>query len=83
MKGMVDSFNVSVAAGILMHHAVCDRASRLVITVAVQPAAHHIVRTVSFWKRFVAFNLCWLLDIILDSFIFKSKEPFFFGTGCM
>lgn len=31
MKGMVDSFNVSVAAGILMHHAVCDRTSRLVI----------------------------------------------------
>ncbi|XP_026661895.1 tRNA (guanosine(18)-2'-O)-methyltransferase isoform X2 [Phoenix dactylifera] len=30
MKGMVDSFNVSVAAGILMHHAVCDRVSRLV-----------------------------------------------------
>ncbi|KAF7820501.1 tRNA (guanosine(18)-2'-O)-methyltransferase-like [Senna tora] len=28
MKGMVDSFNVSVAAGILMHHAVCDRISR-------------------------------------------------------
>lgn len=30
MKGMVDSFNVSVASGILMHHAVCDRTSRLV-----------------------------------------------------
>uniref|UniRef100_A0A0D9X153 tRNA/rRNA methyltransferase SpoU type domain-containing protein n=1 Tax=Leersia perrieri TaxID=77586 RepID=A0A0D9X153_9ORYZ len=29
MKGMVDSFNVSVAAGILMHHAVRDRVSRL------------------------------------------------------
>ncbi|KAG0476574.1 hypothetical protein HPP92_012949 [Vanilla planifolia] len=29
MKGMVDSFNVSVAAGILMHHAVSDRVSRL------------------------------------------------------
>ncbi|KAK6928139.1 tRNA/rRNA methyltransferase, SpoU type [Dillenia turbinata] len=29
MKGMVDSFNVSVAAGILMHHAVCDRTSRM------------------------------------------------------
>ncbi|XP_042444215.1 tRNA (guanosine(18)-2'-O)-methyltransferase-like [Zingiber officinale] len=29
MKGMVDSFNVSVAAGILMHHAVCDKISRL------------------------------------------------------
>ncbi|KAJ0100388.1 hypothetical protein Patl1_21824 [Pistacia atlantica] len=29
MKGMVDSFNVSVAAGILMHHALCDHASRL------------------------------------------------------
>ncbi|XP_021682306.2 uncharacterized protein LOC110666200 [Hevea brasiliensis] len=29
MKGMVDSFNVSVAAGILMHYAVCDRNSRL------------------------------------------------------
>ncbi|XP_016200278.1 uncharacterized protein LOC107641295 [Arachis ipaensis] len=26
---MVDSFNVSVAAGILMHHAVCDRISRM------------------------------------------------------
>ncbi|KAE8021755.1 hypothetical protein FH972_007619 [Carpinus fangiana] len=34
MKGMVDSFNVSVAAGILMHHAVCDRTSRLVMTIA-------------------------------------------------
>ena len=31
MNGMVDSFNVSVAAGILMHHAVCDRTARLVI----------------------------------------------------
>jgi hypothetical protein len=31
MKGMVDSFNVSVAAGILMHHAVCDRISRTVM----------------------------------------------------
>uniref|UniRef100_A0A0A0LC15 tRNA/rRNA methyltransferase SpoU type domain-containing protein n=2 Tax=Cucumis sativus TaxID=3659 RepID=A0A0A0LC15_CUCSA len=29
MNGMVDSFNVSVAAGILMHHAVCNRTSRL------------------------------------------------------
>ncbi|XVF60624.1 hypothetical protein PTKIN_Ptkin08bG0063100 [Pterospermum kingtungense] len=29
MKGMVDSFNVSVAAGIVMHHAVCDRTTRL------------------------------------------------------
>ncbi|KAK7273356.1 hypothetical protein RIF29_14405 [Crotalaria pallida] len=29
MNGMVDSFNVSVAAGILMHHAVCDRVSRM------------------------------------------------------
>ncbi|XP_076944363.1 uncharacterized protein LOC143614973 [Bidens hawaiensis] len=29
MKGMVDSFNVSVASGILMHHAVCDRTRRL------------------------------------------------------
>ncbi|KAF2283609.1 hypothetical protein GH714_012192 [Hevea brasiliensis] len=31
MKGMADSFNVSVAAGILMHYAVCDRNSRLVM----------------------------------------------------
>ncbi|KAK3026221.1 hypothetical protein RJ639_040506 [Escallonia herrerae] len=29
MKGMVDSFNVSVAAGILMHHAVYDGTSRM------------------------------------------------------
>lgn len=29
MKGMVDSFNVSVAAGILMHNATCDRTSRM------------------------------------------------------
>ncbi|XP_006603586.3 tRNA (guanosine(18)-2'-O)-methyltransferase [Glycine max] len=29
MAGMVKSFNVSVAAGILMHHAVCDRISRM------------------------------------------------------
>lgn len=36
MKGMVDSFNVSVAAGILMHHAVCDRTSRLVITLLLR-----------------------------------------------
>lgn len=31
MNGMVDSFNVSVAAGILMHHAVSDRISKMVI----------------------------------------------------
>ncbi|GMP28753.1 hypothetical protein CsSME_00004171 [Camellia sinensis var. sinensis] len=31
MNGMVDSFNVSVAAGILMHHAVCDRTTRLTL----------------------------------------------------
>lgn len=37
MKGMVDSFNVSVAAGILMHHAVCDRTSRLVMIVLAAP----------------------------------------------
>ncbi|KAH6830371.1 tRNA/rRNA methyltransferase family protein [Perilla frutescens var. hirtella] len=29
MRGMVDSFNVSVAAGLLMHQAVCDRISRM------------------------------------------------------
>eukprot|EP00250_Pteridium_aquilinum_P003952 c14211_g1_i2 orf=112-1689(+) len=29
MEGMVDSFNVSVAAGIVMHHAVNDRKARL------------------------------------------------------
>ncbi|CAN0857761.1 tRNA (guanosine(18)-2'-O)-methyltransferase [Linum grandiflorum] len=29
MNGMVDSFNVSVAAGIIMHHALCDRTARL------------------------------------------------------
>lgn len=29
MNGMVESFNVSVAAGILMHHAVWDRTSRM------------------------------------------------------
>ncbi|XP_022733187.1 uncharacterized protein LOC111287160 isoform X3 [Durio zibethinus] len=29
MKGMVDSFNVSVAAGIVMHRAVCDRITLL------------------------------------------------------
>lgn len=29
MAGMVDSFNVSVAAGIVMHHAVCDRIAQL------------------------------------------------------
>ncbi|XP_031490127.1 uncharacterized protein LOC116257481 [Nymphaea colorata] len=29
MMGMVDSFNVSVAAGIIMHHAVRDRSARL------------------------------------------------------
>lgn len=32
MRGMVDSFNVSVAAGLLMHQAVCDRVSRMVIS---------------------------------------------------
>ncbi|PIM99955.1 RNA Methylase, SpoU family [Handroanthus impetiginosus] len=29
MRGMVDSFNVSVAAGLLMHQAVCDRNLRM------------------------------------------------------
>ncbi|GER45323.1 23S rRNA (guanosine-2'-O-)-methyltransferaseRlmB [Striga asiatica] len=29
MRGMVDSFNVSVAAGLVMHQAVCDRTSRM------------------------------------------------------
>ncbi|KAG8384650.1 hypothetical protein BUALT_Bualt04G0140000 [Buddleja alternifolia] len=29
MRGMVDSFNVSVAAGLLMHQAVCDRTLRM------------------------------------------------------
>ncbi|KAL3844630.1 hypothetical protein ACJIZ3_002033 [Penstemon smallii] len=29
MNGMVDSFNVSVAAGLLMHQAVCDRTLRM------------------------------------------------------
>lgn len=32
MNGMVDSLNVSVAAGIAMHHAVSDRTTRLVRT---------------------------------------------------
>lgn len=36
MNGMVDSFNVSVAAGIVMHHAVCDRTARLVIKPAAE-----------------------------------------------
>lgn len=40
MKGMVDSFNVSVAAGILMHNAVCDRTSRMVVTLVLP---HHYV----------------------------------------
>lgn len=31
MRGMVDSFNVSVAAGLLMHQAVCNRTLRMVI----------------------------------------------------
>lgn len=30
MNGMVDSFNVSVAAGLLMHHAVCGRVAQMV-----------------------------------------------------
>lgn len=29
MNGMVDSFNVSVAAGIVMHQAICNRNSRM------------------------------------------------------
>ncbi|KZV33299.1 hypothetical protein F511_05422 [Dorcoceras hygrometricum] len=29
MRGMVDSFNVSVAAGLVMHQAVCDRTLRM------------------------------------------------------
>uniref|UniRef100_A0A7N0T933 tRNA/rRNA methyltransferase SpoU type domain-containing protein n=1 Tax=Kalanchoe fedtschenkoi TaxID=63787 RepID=A0A7N0T933_KALFE len=29
MKGMVESFNVSVASALIMHHALCDRTSRL------------------------------------------------------
>lgn len=36
MAGMVDSFNVSVAAGILMHHAVCDRISRTVMILVMK-----------------------------------------------
>lgn len=35
MNGMVDSFNVSVAAGILMHHAVSDRITRLVKPISI------------------------------------------------
>ena len=31
MNGMVDSFNVSVAAGIVMHLAICNRNSRMVM----------------------------------------------------
>lgn len=47
MNGMVDSFNVSVAAGILMHHAVCDRAARLVINQL----------SVQFWFYFFCSNI--------------------------
>ncbi|KAK1307308.1 hypothetical protein QJS10_CPA10g02041 [Acorus calamus] len=43
MSGMVDSFNVSVAAGILMHHAVCDRVSRLGSHGDLTPEEHQIL----------------------------------------
>lgn len=48
MKGMVDSFNVSVAAGILMHHAVCDRISRTVIILILYFMSHSIVKSTLF-----------------------------------
>ncbi|XP_021737196.1 uncharacterized protein LOC110703716 isoform X2 [Chenopodium quinoa] len=39
MNGMVDSFNVSVAAGILMHHAVFDRTSRMNVLAAMHKSS--------------------------------------------
>jgi hypothetical protein len=67
MKGMVDSFNVSVAAGILMHHAVCDRTSRLVMTVAcntVKKCKLHLF----FWKMI---HGCYFPLIIIVLFLNK------------
>ncbi|KAM3384536.1 hypothetical protein ACQJBY_008898 [Aegilops geniculata] len=57
MKGMVDSFNVSVAAGILMHHAVYDRVSRL-----------HLISSFNYRVRMVISRLkkieyCWQSSI--------------------
>ncbi|KAI3937270.1 hypothetical protein MKW92_048360 [Papaver armeniacum] len=43
MKGMVDSFNVSVASGILMHHAVCDRTNRLGVHGDLTPSESQIL----------------------------------------
>lgn len=51
MKGMVDSFNVSVAAGILMHHAVCDRTSRLVMTILCTKQQSRENQAVSYFEN--------------------------------
>lgn len=55
MNGMVDSFNVSVAAGILMHHAVCDRTSRMVQFLHNIRAGY--MKTTSIVIEFKIFNL--------------------------
>lgn len=57
MKGMVDSFNVSVAAGILMHHAVCDRTSRLVMILHLY-IIFYIKNTGNFLFSFALFRFC-------------------------
>lgn len=77
MKGMVDSFNVSVAAGILMHHAVCDRTSRLVMTIACSTLKKFKLLS-SFGKWFMTAIFLLLLSfflISLYSFLFNLKEP--------
>jgi len=71
MNGMVDSFNVSVAAGILMHHAVCDRTSRLVRwqclvllnrLTGLQGHVGTVVASLLFFKHLVVQLTC-LLDL--------------------
>jgi len=57
MKGMVDSFNVSVAAGILMHHAVCDRISRTVMILIsyflwyIRTEKSNTLQFYTYWKK--------------------------------
>lgn len=69
MNGMVDSFNVSVAAGILMHHAVCDRTSRLVTK------KKNIFDT---WIHYAIRDLC---RILLPGYLNKGESSLSLGVG--
>jgi hypothetical protein len=59
MAGMVDSFNVSVAAGILMHHAAHDRIIR-----AVRATPHYSSLS---WSNIVTMKTAVHGKIFLDS----------------